>query len=51
MDVRTLISFQIFVSPGRNICDENCFSILDSARTKYTLKLKEGMYINWLNPP
>ena len=31
-------------------CDENCFSILDSARTKYTLKLKEGMYIKWLKP-
>ena len=29
----------------KSICDENCFSILDSARTKYTLKLKEGMYI------
>ena len=29
----------------KSICDENCFSILDSARTKYTLKLKEAMYI------
>ena len=34
----------------KSICDENCFSILDSARTKYTLKLKEGMYIKWLKP-
>ena len=34
----------------RSICDENCFSILDSARTKYILKLKEGMYIKWLQP-
>ena len=32
----------------KSICDESCFSILDSARTKYTLKLKEGMYIKWL---
>ena len=32
------------------ICDENCFLILDSARTKYTFKLKEGMYIKWLKP-
>ena len=32
----------------KSICDENCFSILDSVRTKYTLKLKEGMYIKWL---
>ena len=30
------------------ICDENCFSILDSTRTKYTLKLKEDMYMKWL---
>ena len=27
---------------------EKCFPILDSARTKYTLKLKEGMYKKWL---
>ena len=32
------------------ICDENCFSILDSARTTYNLKLKEGIYIKWLKP-
>ena len=32
----------------KSICDENCFSILDSARTKYTLILKEGMNIKWL---
>ena len=31
----------------KSICYEKCFSILDSARTKYTLKLKEGMYIKW----
>ena len=30
--------------------DENCFSILDSARTNYTFKLKEGTYIKWLKP-
>ena len=29
----------------KSICDENCFSILDSARTKYTLILKDGIYI------
>ena len=27
----------------KSVCDENCFSILESARTKFTLKLKEGM--------
>ena len=34
----------------KSICGENCFSILDSVRTKYTLKLKEGTYIKWLKP-
>ena len=34
----------------KSICDENCFSILDSARAKNTLKLKKGMYIKWLKP-
>ena len=28
----------------------NCFSILDSATTKYQTKLKEGMYIDWEKP-
>ena len=30
--------------------DLNCFSILDSATTKYQTKLKEGMYIDWEKP-
>ena len=30
--------------------DLNCFSILDSATTKYQIKLKEGMYIDWKQP-
>ena len=34
----------------KSISDENRFSISDSARTKYTLKLKEGMNIKWLRP-
>ena len=34
----------------KSICDENCFSILDLARAKYTFKLKEGMYMKWLKP-
>ena len=34
----------------KSICDENCFSILGSTRTEYTLKLKEGMHIKWLKP-
>ena len=32
----------------KSIWDENCFSVLDSARTKYILKLEEDMYIKWL---
>ena len=30
--------------------DLKCFSILDSATTKYQTKLKEGMYIDWEKP-
>ena len=30
--------------------DLNCFSILDSATTRYQTKLKEGMYIDWEKP-
>lgn len=31
-------------------CNEKCFSILDTARTKYQLKIKEGLYIEWERP-
>ena len=34
----------------KSICDENCFSTLNSARTKYTLELKECMSIKLLKP-
>ena len=30
--------------------NDECFSILDSAKTKFQLCLKEGMYIGWQNP-
>ena len=31
-------------------CDESCFSIIDSASTKYKLKIKEALHIKWLRP-
>ena len=30
--------------------NDECFSILDSEKTKFQLSLKEGMYIGWENP-
>ena len=32
-----------------NSCTDNCFSILDYASTKYQLKIKETLYIKWLD--
>ena len=34
----------------KNACDENCFEILDTANSKYQLKIKEALYINWIKP-
>ena len=31
-----------------NACSRDCFSILDSARTKHQLRIKESLFINWL---
>lgn len=31
-------------------CNENCFSIIDSANSKFALKIKEGMHTKWSNP-
>ena len=38
-------------SPGcRSLNDNTCFEIIDSARSEFSLKLKEAMYINWERP-
>ena len=34
----------------KSLCDESCFTILDSANTKYELRLKEGLHIGWEQP-
>ena len=34
----------------KRLCSEKNFSVLDSANTKYALKLKEPMWIKWLDP-
>ena len=34
----------------RQSCSADCFEILDSAPTKFQLKLKEAMHINWEKP-
>ena len=34
----------------RQSCAADCFEILDSAPTKFQLKLKEAMHINWEKP-
>ena len=34
----------------RQSCSTDCFEILDSAPTKFQLKLKEAMHINWEKP-
>ena len=34
----------------RAMSNENCFSVLGSSRTQYTLKLKEGIHIKTLRP-
>ena len=34
----------------RTSCTPDCFQILDSATTKYQVKLKESMFIKWEKP-
>ena len=33
-----------------NACSSDCFSILDTARTKHQLRIKESLFISWLKP-
>ena len=37
-------------SACKNLCDENCFTIIDSASSPFRLKLKEALHIAWLKP-
>ena len=32
------------------MCDESCFKIIDRARTKFTLEIKEAIHTQWLKP-
>ena len=34
----------------RDLCSENCFSILDTASTPFQLEIKEALHIGWENP-
>ena len=33
-----------------NACSRDCFYILDRARTKHQLRIKESLFISWLKP-
>ena len=33
-----------------NACSRDCFTILDTARTKHQSPIKESLFINWLKP-
>ena len=33
-----------------NACSRDCFSILDTSRTKHQLHIKEILFISWLKP-
>ena len=37
-------------SACKNVCDENCFAIINSASSSSRLKLKEALFITWLKP-
>ena len=34
----------------KGVCNENCFAILDTAKTQYELSLKESLHIKSINP-
>ena len=34
----------------RSKCDESCFKVIDSARTKFTLEVKEALHTEWIKP-
>ena len=53
--LRTDKQSKIFQHLSQNLscfdkCDPSCFSILDQANNNYTLKVKEGLYIEWAKP-
>ena len=39
-----------FSEPFKCLCSEDCFKILDSAPTRFQLKIEEAMHIFWEQP-
>ena len=37
-------------SSCKNLCNESCFKVLDSAHSYYNLKIKEAFHITWERP-
>ena len=37
-------------TPCKNLCNENCFKVLDTASTYHNLKIKEALHIIWERP-
>ena len=37
-------------SDCKSKCDKSCFKIIDRARTKFTLEIKEAIHTQWLKP-
>ena len=49
--VGSFVSFLMMSSADcLNACSRDCFSILDTARTKHQLRIKESLFISWLKP-
>ena len=45
-----IFKHQLENSACKNVCDENCFAIIDSASSSFRLKLKEVPHITWSSP-
>ena len=49
-DLRTSLNIYRVQESCRISCSADCFTVLDSATTKFQVKLKESMYIKWEKP-
>ena len=50
-DLRTSLNiYRVQSLVASHACSADCFTVLDSATTKFQVKLKESMYIKWEKP-
>ena len=48
--ITSLIFLNIYIPPQHDSCNSFTFKIIDKANSKFDLKIKDALHINWRKP-